>query len=63
MHIDIHNHPTVKPFGQTCKLLLKKKLQIIPQNLNYDYLKTHHPEILKKLSKKEYNFQIPKFRK
>jgi hypothetical protein len=61
MHIDIHNHPTVKPFGQTCKLLLKKKLQIIPQNLNYDYLKTHHPEILKKLSKSYRKWSIWKY--
>lgn len=51
MYIDIHNHPTVKPFGHVCKYLLKKKIDIVPQNLNYDYLLAHHPEMLEKLPK------------
>lgn len=51
MHIDIHNHPTVKPFGHACKLLIKKKLTIVPQNLNFEHLQANHPKILKKLSK------------
>jgi hypothetical protein len=51
MYIDIHNHPTVKPFGHTCKYFIRKKLEITPQYLNYGYLQTNHPEILRRLPK------------
>jgi len=51
MNIDIHNHPTIKPFGHACKLLLKNKLEIIPRNLNLTYLQENYPKILKKLVK------------